>query len=184
MGRPQSLKASLPGMRRIVRRFWPYVRRQGPLIVGSLLALFIGVGMRLLEPWPLKFVFDRVLAVRHRGGLVDIPELDAVGPTTLLVASALSVVVITGLRAIADYFYAVGFALASNRALTEVRSDLYRHLQGLSLSFHTRAKSGDLIVRVIGDVGMLKDATVTAALPLFANLFILLGMAGVMFCLR
>jgi ATP-binding cassette subfamily B protein len=41
-----------------------------------------------------------------------------------------------------------------------------------------------LIVRVIGDVSLLKDAAITAALPLFANVLILLGMVFVMFWLQ
>src|SRR6185436_19997798 len=53
-----------------------------------------------------------------------------------------------------------------NRVLRKVRDQLYRHVQYLSLSFHTKAKTGDLVVRVISDVGMLQDVAVTA-LPLF-----------------
>ena len=87
-------------------------------------------------------------------------------------------------RAAADYGYSVGFALLSNRVLTDVRENVYRHLQRLSLSFHTKSRSGDLIVRVISDVSMLKDAAITAALPLFANLVILAGMVLVMFLMQ
>jgi ATP-binding cassette, subfamily B, bacterial len=184
MTRPQTLKESLPGMRRVVWHFWPYVRRQSRMVGASALALFAGVGLRLLEPWPLKVVFDRVLGAERHANLAGVPFLDALEPMTLLALAALAVVVIAGLRALADYGYTVGFALASNRALTEVRSDVYRHLQGLSLAFHTRAKSGDLIVRVIGDIGMLRDATTTAALPLLASLLILTGMVGVMFSMH
>src|SRR5262249_115139 len=60
----------------------------------------------------------------------------------------------------------------------------YCHLQGLSLSFHTRARTGDLIVRVMSDVAKLKDVTSTAILPLLANLLILAGMVGFMLWLH
>jgi ATP-binding cassette, subfamily B, bacterial len=180
MSRPKSLRESLPGMARVVRRFWPYVRRQRGLLAGSFVMLFAGVGLRLLEPWPLKLVFDHVFDAAARGRPAAFPLLGALDPAALLLVAALAVVALTAARALTDYAYTVGFALASNRALNEVREDLYRHLQRLSLSFHTRAKSGDLIVRVVGDVGMLKDATVTAALPLLANLLALAGMVGVM----
>jgi ATP-binding cassette subfamily B protein len=50
----------------------------------------------------------------------------------------------------------------------------------LSLHFHTKARSGDLVARVISDVGQLRDVVVTAALPLCANILILFGMLGVM----
>ena len=58
--RPQKLQESLPSLWRIMRHFWPYIRKQRALILGSFLALFVEVVLRLLEPWPLKFVLDRV----------------------------------------------------------------------------------------------------------------------------
>jgi ATP-binding cassette subfamily B protein len=36
----------------LARRFWPYLRRERPLIAVSLLALYAEIGLRLLEPWP------------------------------------------------------------------------------------------------------------------------------------
>src|SRR5262245_22791216 len=184
MSRPAKLKECLPGLRHILARFRPYIRKQRRLILGSLLLLFAGVGLRLLEPWPLKIVFDRVIPTHHHRALTSIPLLDAFDPMTLLVLAALAVVVINALRGLADYGYTVGFALTSNRVLTEVREEVYRHMQRLSLSFHCKARSGDLIIRIIGDVSQLNDAAVTAALPLFANLLILTGMVVVMFRLQ
>jgi ATP-binding cassette subfamily B protein len=65
--------------------------------------------------------------------------------------------------------------------LTEVRAHLYRHLQSLSLSFHRKVRSGDMIVRVIHDINMLKLVTIDGVLPLAANLVIVLAMVGLMF---
>jgi ATP-binding cassette subfamily B protein len=61
---------------------------------------------------------------------------------------------------------------------------LYRHVQYLSLSFHTKARTGDLVVRVISDVAMLQDVVVTAVLPMLAKTLILVGMVVLMFCLN
>src|SRR5574341_1433376 len=153
--RPQKLRESLPSLWRIMRHFWPYIRKQRALIFGSFLALFVEVGLRLLEPWPLKFVLDRVIVNAPAGGLSNIPAIDALNPITLLTISALGVVAIVGLRALTTYCNTVGFALIGNRVLTDVRNELYRHLQCLSLSFHTKARSGDLTIRVLSDIGLL-----------------------------
>lgn len=184
MGRPQSLKKSLPGLGRVVGRFWPYIRQQKLPILKALLALFAGIGLRLLEPWPLKIVIDQVIGVQPDSTGSGIPALDALDPLVLLTLCALALVVITGLRAMADYVHTVGFSLVGNRVTTQIRDDLYRHMQFLSLSFHTKARSGDLVVRVVGDVNMLRDVAVTALLPLFANLLILIGMVAFMFVLQ
>src|SRR3989449_6470608 len=184
MGQPLTLRAALPGLGRLVRRLWPYVRRERPLIVVSLLALYVEIGLRLLEPWPLKVVLDRVVATARGRAFHRLPILDAVDTGTVLALSALAVIVFAGLRALAAYYNTVGFALVGNRVLTAVRNALYGHLQRLSLSFHTGARSGDLIVRVTSDVGLLQDVAVTALLPLFANALTLVGMAAGMLWLN
>src|SRR5690348_4377360 len=184
MGRPLTLRDSLPGLGRLTRRFWPYLGRERPLIVASLLTLYIEIGLRLLEPWPLKVVLDRVVATARGHGVRRLPFLDAVDAGTLLALAALAVIVFAGLRALAAYYNTVGFALVGNRVLTTVRNELYNQLQRLSLSFRTGARSGDLIVRVTSDVGLLQDVAVTALLPLLANALTLVGMAAVMLWLN
>lgn len=150
----------------------------------SFLALIAEVGLRLLEPWPLKFVFDYIIGQR-RAPKKPLPEyLASIDPVTLLTLSAVCVVVITCLRALASYWETIGFAKLGNRALTKVRNQLYRHVQYLSLSFHTQARTGDLVVRLVGDVGMLQDVAVTALLPMLAKVLIVVGMMALMFAMN
>jgi ATP-binding cassette subfamily B protein len=180
MGR-RTLQDSLPGLRRILAHFWPAIRKHRLVVAGSLAALFAEVALRVLEPWPLKFVFDNVLRVKSRRHKTVFPLIENLDPSTLLVLAALAIVVLSGLRALAAYVTRIGFAEVGNRVLNAARNEVYRHLQSLSLSFHTKAKRGDLVLRVISDINMLKDVTVTAALPLLANVLVLLGMLGMMF---
>ncbi|MBA2442461.1 MAG: ABC transporter ATP-binding protein [Rubrobacter sp.] len=184
MARKESLKKSLPGLRRILPRLWPYVRKHRALTGGSFLVLFLEVGLRLLEPWPLKFVVDRVVVDTPAGGQSGIPYLDRLDPMALLTVCAVAVAAIIGLRALSTYASTVGFALVGNNVLTEVRGDLYDHLQRLSLSFHNKAKGGDLTIRLITDIGMLRDVVVTALMPFLGNILVLVGMLSVMFFLN
>jgi ATP-binding cassette subfamily B protein len=179
MGRKPSLGRSAPSLRRLLVRMWPQVRRYLPLIGGSLVAVGAAILLRLLEPWPLKFVFDRVILTGEAAtsGAAWTERFD--GPT-LLVLCAVSLVLITSLRAGADYLATVGLAIAGNRVVTSMRGELFSHLQRLSLSFHHRARTGDLITRVIGDVGRLQEVAVTAALPLLVNTITLVAMLAVM----
>ncbi len=173
-----------PGLLRISSYFWPHVRQYRGLIAVSMLALFAEVGLRLLEPWPLKFVFDHILHTSTKKPK-PLPEfLQSLDTTMLLVLAAVAIVVITSVRALAAYWQTIGFAQIGNRVLRKVRERLYRHVQYLSLSFHTRAKTGDLVMRVINDVGMLQDVAVTALLPLAAKMLIVTGMAVLMFVLN
>ncbi|MBP1465164.1 ABC transporter ATP-binding protein [Candidatus Chloroploca sp. M-50] len=162
---------------RLVRRFQPYLRPQAPLIAGGSLALLGEIAMRLLEPWPLKLLVDYVLVPQVTGLAARPLQLD---PPLLIAVAALMVLVVAGSRALLAYLSTVALALAGNRVMIELRADLYRHIQRLSLSYHSKARTGDLINRLTGDIGRLQEVTVTAMLPLTANLLTLVGMLAVM----
>lgn len=74
--------------------------------------LFLGVVLRLAEPWPLKFVLDAIIVQ---------PGADTwasgVDTGTLLWTCAIAVVLFSGFRALADYLYKVGFARVGIRVL-------------------------------------------------------------------
>lgn len=184
MTRPKSLRESLPGLRHTLWALAPYLRRQRWVAVGSVIALLSGVGLKLLEPWPLKWVFDHVLAMKGRVGKSGADFLEGYDADTVLIITVTAIIVITAIRAFAEYLCAVGFAIVGNRVLTQLRNNLYSHLQRLSLSYHTKARGGDLTVRVIGDVNMLKDVASTALLPLAASILVLVGMAILMLWLE
>jgi ATP-binding cassette subfamily B protein len=152
--------------------------------MGSAVALIGVTVMRLLEPWPVKFVIDQVVRTTPNGKGSGIAFIDGLSSMELLAfCSALTVFTI-GMRAVFGYVSTIGFALAGSRILTQLRHDLYRHLQSLSLAFHDRARAGDLTMRIVGDIGLMREAAVTAILPLFTNILIVFGMAGVMLFLN
>ncbi len=175
MSRPTTLGESLSRFRGSGRRFVPYLKPERPLIAGGLVALLAEVAMRLLEPWPLKFVIDGVIA--HTGS--DVVPAQSMSLQTVLILACVALLAITGLRALSSYLMTICFALVGNRLLTRVRADLYAHLQRLSMAFHDKAGTGDLVQRVTADVGRLKEVAVTAGLPLTGNFATLIGMVAV-----
>ena len=176
-GRPTGLRQARPALARVLRRFAPLIREQRRLLVLGLLALLLEVGLRLVEPWPLAYVIDTLVIAAGgelTGGGVGVASL-----RTVLIVCAVATAAAVGLRAGASYAMTVCFALAGNRVLTRVRAQVYAHLNALSMDFHDRRRTGDLVSRVTGDVGRLQDATVTALLPLTGNIITLLGMVVV-----
>ena len=168
------LKEAGPALARIVRRFRPHIREQRRLLVLGLVALFLEVGLRLVEPWPLAYVIDAVVVAA--GGKLDKGQNAVADLRLLLIVCSVAVVAAVLLRAAASYAMTICFALAGNRVLTRVRAELYSHLNALSMNFHDRRRTGDLVTRVTGDVGRLQDATVTALMPLTGNVINLIGM--------
>jgi ATP-binding cassette subfamily B protein len=93
-------------------------------------------------------------------------------------------VAIALLRGTMAYISTAGIAVAATTIMSEIRANLYSHLQSLSLSFHNKAKTGDLITRVTYDIERLREVTVVAALPLITNILTMVGMLGVMMWLN
>lgn len=172
--------ATLPALSRTLRRFSPLIRARWPLVAGGSAAMAAEVVLRLAEPWPLKFIFDRVIVTDSGKAATGVGWADRLDPMTLLVASAAAVVLIAALRAATAYTSTVAFALVGNRVLTDVRAEVYRHLQRLSLRFHRQSRGGDLVTRITSDIGRLQDVAVTAAIPLIGNVVTLVGMVAVM----
>jgi ATP-binding cassette subfamily B protein len=161
----------------------PYLGEHRPLIAGSFLALFASVLMRALEPWPLKIVVDHVIIPTSSRSVLG-GWMESLQPLTIVAGASIALILVLGFRALSTYWQKVGFALVGNKVLTKVRSALYRHIQCLSLAFHNKAKSGDLLVRVIGDIGLLKEVAVTAFMPLVGSVLVLVSMAALMFWLN
>jgi ATP-binding cassette subfamily B protein len=182
--KPQNIKAALPGISKILRRFAPQIRKQQGLLTMSFFGLMAEIILHLLEPWPLKLIFDYILVDDFKTKISQLPLLSGFTPVTLVTIFSLSLIAIVGLRACAAYFSVYGMALAASNVLTEVRTELFSHIQRLSLSFHHKSKTGDLITRVTSDIDKIREVTVMALLPLIANSLTIIGMIFVMFWLH
>ena len=180
MSRPERIGEALPVLRRLMALFSPELRQQRWVAAGSFAAIFAEVAFRLIEPWPLGLVLDYVLEVGPGSVGMAPGLLGGLEPSAVLWLAPVVLVLVVAARAGAAYLSAVGFAIAGNRIVTAVRIALYSHMQKLSLAFHRKAPRGDLILRVVSDVGMVREVIVTAMLPLIGNLFILTGMVTVM----
>ena len=177
-------KAALSGIWRILKKFWLQIRKRQFLIGGSLLALIAQTGFRLLEPWPLKFVFDHVLLPQGSIEPSGILANSDINSLVLLELLCFAVVAIAALKGMAAYLSTFGMALAATQIFAEIRAIIFSHLQRLSLSFHNQFRTGDLIVRVTSDVERLRGMTIKTALPFVTNIVTLIGMWGVMFYLN
>jgi ATP-binding cassette subfamily B protein len=180
------LKEVIPGLVGLTRAFWPQIRARGHLIALSGLALLCAVGARLLEPWPLKLIFDWIIVPSDPDPIPEnaflLHTLDPVSDVGMLLAIlAFTFIAIAGIRVLSEYLASVGMALAATQIVTDIRARMFGHLQRLSLRFHHKAKSGDLITRFTYDMERLRDTAVTALLPLVANLLTIVLMFGVMF---
>lgn len=180
MSSKKNIRELIPSLIHIFKYFSAYIGKQKTIIALSTLALFAQVGFRLLEPWPIKYIFDYLL-------LNDLSKENTItgyfknfDNNSVLIILCVSLIIFTALRSIANYYSTIGFAVVGNRVMVKIRERLFDHLQKLSLRFHDKSKSGDLTLRLISDVGILRDVTVTAVLPFIGNILIITGILSVM----
>ncbi|HBK67985.1 MAG TPA: ABC transporter ATP-binding protein [Firmicutes bacterium] len=94
---------------------------------------------------------------------------------SLLTWSALVLIAAYFLKEVVYYWQRFLLAYVSQKAIRDLRNDLYYHLQNLSLSFYSKNKVGEIMSRVTNDVGVLQNAIVNGAIGIFYELVTLLG---------
>jgi ATP-binding cassette, subfamily B, bacterial len=127
----------------------------------SLIALgfsFAAIGLNLLKPWPFKIIVDQILPGRLNvfqfacpplfGSAIKTPALDATQAIALLCLAMIVIQLLWSLLSLASNYMFVKIGLQS---LLRLRTELYAHLQRLSLKFHDTRRSADSSFRVAYD---------------------------------
>jgi ATP-binding cassette, subfamily B, bacterial len=182
MAKSQPLPQAVSQFTAMLRHFAPEVASQKWRAARALGILLAGVALQLIEPWPLKYVIDAIASAAVGGPQPSLPF--GLKVQSLLLASAGAYILVVALRSLAEYYEAIAFAQIGNRVVSRIRTKLYRHLQALPLAFHNKSRHGDLLIRMVGDVKLLRDVAVTAVLPLLGGMLVLVGMLGVMLWLN
>ena len=171
-----STRLRTSALRRTLDLVRPHLAGQRLLLLGGVGLLLLEVVFRVLEPWPTKLVVDAV--TRSLGA--DLPGGGPTAGVQLLVALALATISIIGMRAVCNFGATVLFALGGSRVATALRARVFDHVQTLSRGYHGSSRSGDLVQRLVTDVGRLQDVAITAGMPLLANVVTLVAMLGVL----
>jgi ATP-binding cassette subfamily B protein len=148
--RPADRAVRRANFRRIVALFRPYRSRLGA--VSALIVVSAGIGV--VSPFLLREVLD-VAIPRQRVGLL-----------TLLVAGMVAIPIITGVLGVWQ-------TLLSNqvgqRVMHDLRTQVYRHLQRLSLAFFTRTRTGEVQSRIANDIGGIENVVTSTATSVLSN---------------
>ncbi len=161
---------------RLLRPYWT-------LLGVAFIAMLVDGATNLLEPWPLKVVFDYVIGTkRPPSWLLAWPSLTA-DRLVLLNAAAVSVVVIAVAGAISSYWEKYLSTTVGQHVMHDLRHLLYHHVQRLSLSFYEQRQTGDMVVRLTSDIDAAQDFVSSVLLGMLLDVLTLVGMLAVMFYL-
>jgi len=139
----------------------------------------------LLEPWPLKIVFDYVFGSKRMTGWLTGPvSWFGTDKFSILNFAILAVLVIAVLGALSSYCEKYLTTSVGQWVMHDLRRVLYSHIQQLSLTFHDQKRTGDLISRVTSDIDAVQNLISQVLLGLLVNVLTLVGMTVVMFYLN
>ncbi len=140
----------------------------------------------LLEPWPLKIVFDYVFGTKHMppwmSGLIG--STFGLTKVAILHFAVVAVIVIAVAGALSAYAEKYLTTSVGQWVMHDLRRVLYHHIQRLSLAYHDQKSTGDLISTVTADIDSIQDFISQALLGIVVNVLTLVGMLAVMFYLN
>ncbi len=170
------------------RALWRLFRRMGPharphrrkLILGALAMLVVAL-TEIIGPWPMKVVFDGLLIPQAQPDAVMERMLAWFGAGNgLLAVAALTILAVAVIGGAMAYVQATLIAAVGQKVVADIRLDIYRHVQRLSHSFHDTASSADIISRLTGDVRMMRDLLIDAAVFFAARTVVMVGTVAIM----
>jgi len=148
--------------RRVLRYYRPFL---GQTIFGLCLTI-VGIGLNLLKPWPFKIIVDDFL---RAGSAI---RADWRKWVLLLCLALIGLQLLWGIiNWITNYL----FVKIGLQALLKLRTDLYSHLQRLSLKFHDARRSSDSSFRVAYDSQSIQTIYNKGFTNIFGSVITLIG---------
>lgn len=141
---------------RLLKYIRPYMHR----LMMAILCTVMASACNLYLPWIIKDVVDKVLVQKD---------------TFMLYVIAISIVVIFIIRGL--FFYGQSYLMSwvGQKVVIDIRGEIFRKLQRLSLAFYDKNKTGTIMSYVTNDVATLQTAMVEKAVELVTEGLVLIG---------
>ena len=154
----QVRKQRLAGLFRLLR---PYRGR----VILTFVAMLIATGAALVPPYLAGRAIDDGIRAKDIGAL------------ELIVGLFLAAAIINWVATYAQT-YLVNWV--GQRALQDLRLQIFRHLERMSIGFYARRKTGVLISRITNDVQALDQLVTDGMVTLFSSTLTLVGITGIL----
>ncbi len=136
--------------RRIARLFRPYRGR----LTAVLILIAVSAGLSMISPFLLRDVLDHAIPENNNDLLIG------------LVAGMIGISVATGVLGVGQTWLT---NLVGQRVMHDLRTQVYRHLQRLSLAFFTRTRTGEIQSRIANDIGGVQSVVTSTAASIVSN---------------
>jgi len=153
-----------------LRSILKHVKHYKLALTLTLLSMLALVGIQLIGPWLVK---SMVSAVTDPAANPDTMEFVA--------RLALLALLVYALRALMRFVRSYSAHVAGWHVVADVRNEVYRHLQCMSLRFYEDKQTGQLMSRTVNDSTLIEQLVAHAIPDVLINILMLIGVSAVLF---
>ncbi len=164
MGDDEDYERTIPD-RVLFARMVRYISRQRRKTMMLVMAILASTLINLLPPYMFSVVIDRYIG-----------ELDTAGLALISVAF----VVVYALIFVAQYSHRYLINWLGSKLELDMRMDIFRHLQRLSLNFYAKREVGSVVSRATNDVDKITELVTSGVASVMADLLTLVGIVAIM----
>jgi ATP-binding cassette subfamily B protein len=159
---------------RLMKRLLKYLKPYKRLVAVGLLLTLILAGLDLIPP----ILMSRAIGGPIASGAGAADKAPYLHELMLLAGVFLTVILVSFLL---RYLQNFSLNLMGQRAMLDLRGQLFRHLENMDVSFHTKNPVGRLVTRVTNDIEALNELFSSGIITVFGDLFIIVGVTAVLF---
>jgi ABC-type multidrug transport system fused ATPase/permease subunit len=145
---------------KLIRHFGPYLARYRGATVASIILMLVYTALNIANPFLIGVAIDNFISVNNLGGLA----IAGVGLVVLNIAMWL-----------AQYWQVWSMSWVGEQVLYHLSSDMFSHLQKLSLSFYDHTQIGRVMSRLQSDVDVLEGLLSSGLLSMMSSVLALGG---------
>ena len=152
----------------VIKRLFPYFKSRMGLFTLAMAMMLVYTSTLVLIPWLIGHTIDNYVLDGDLGGL------NRIGLVLIGVITA---------NLVGNYLYMRLLGKISQEVLYKLRTDMFNHLQKLSVPFFDRNEVGRIMSRVMSDVGQLQEFLPMVTITL-GDMLSLVGIIVVMFLMN
>lgn len=167
---------------RLMKRLLAYLVPYKWQTLLAIVAILVKAGADVLGPYLTKVAIDKYLASARAGARH--PFLDSWLSSRPLVGIGQIAALYVSLLAISfcmDFLQTYYMQWVGQKAMFDLRSQIFAHLQRLHVAFFDRNPVGRLVTRVTTDVDAVNEMFTSGVVSIFEDVFVLSGIVVIMF---
>lgn len=147
------------------KKFIPYVARYKKWTLASIALMLVYTGLNVANPFLIGVAIDQFISQNNLEGLALLSVV---------------LIVINVVMWQAQYWQVWTMSWAGQQILYHLSSDMFIHLQRLSLSFYDKTQIGRVMSRLQSDIDVMEQMLSSGLLSMLGSLVALIGIIGAM----